>query len=87
MVMVEAIELADSDPGWYVIEERLEDGRVILRPENEVEAIHRENGSRPATKAEIAALVAEHGPHMLPLTTKARPDADTTTVAHPPGEG
>ena len=63
---MEAIKLADSDSGWYVIEERLEDGRVILRPETEVEAMHRENGSRPATNDEVAAFVAEHGPHMLP---------------------
>ena len=32
-VVAEAIKLADSAPGWYVTEERLEDGCVILRPE------------------------------------------------------
>jgi hypothetical protein len=66
MGVVEATKLADSDSGWYVIEERLEDGRVILRPETEVEAMHRENGSRPATNAEVEAFRAEHGSHMLP---------------------
>jgi hypothetical protein len=70
-VIVEAIKLADSDPGWYVIEERLEDGRVILRPEAEVEAMHRENGSRPGTEAEVAAFVAEQGRTCFRLTTKA----------------
>lgn len=68
VVMEQVIELVigDAEPVGYVVEERRADGRIVLRPETEVERMHRVNGSRPATDAEFAEFVAEHGQHMLP---------------------
>jgi hypothetical protein len=68
IVMEQVIELAidDAKPTGYVIEERRDDGRILLRPETELERMHRENGSRPLTSEELDAFWAEHRPHMLP---------------------
>jgi hypothetical protein len=68
VVMEQVIELVigDAEPAAYVVEERRADGRIVLRPETEVERMHRVNGSRPAADAEFAEFMAEHGQHMLP---------------------
>lgn len=43
---------ADADCD-YVLEERLEDGRLVLRPDTSVAAIFRHVGGRPMTPEEF----------------------------------
>jgi len=66
MEQVIELTIGDAAPAGYVIEERRDDGRIVLRPETTVERMHRVNGSRPATDAEFGEFMAEHGQHMLP---------------------
>ena len=46
------ISRADAD-GDYVLEERLEDGRLVLPPDTSVAAIFRRVGGRPMTPEEF----------------------------------
>ncbi len=65
VVMEQTFELAigGSETTRYVVEQQLEDGRVVLRPQTEVERMHHEHGSRPLTQQEFDELIA---PHVLP---------------------
>lgn len=64
-MMEQIIELAigEQPSAPYVVDEQLEDGRVVLRPQTEVEKMHQEHGSRPLTREEFDELIA---PHVLP---------------------
>jgi len=59
------VELAigESPSTRYVVEHKLDDGRVLLRPQTELERIHQEHGSRSLTPQEFDELIA---PHLLP---------------------
>ncbi len=63
--MEQIIELAigEAPSTRYVVEQQLTDGRVVLRPETELERMHQEHGSRPLTQQEFDELIA---PHVLP---------------------
>ena len=65
VVMEQTFELAigGSETTRYVVEQQLEDGRLVLRPQTEVERMHQEHGSRPLTPQEFDELIA---PHVLP---------------------
>ena len=64
-VMEQAFELAigGSQPTRYVVEQQLEDGRVVLRPQSEAERMHQYHGSRSLTQPQFDELIA---PHVLP---------------------
>lgn len=61
-VMEQIIELAigDSHATRYVVERELDDGRVLLRPQTELEAMHQDLGSRPLSEEEFEELVAPY---------------------------
>jgi hypothetical protein len=63
--MEQIIELAigDAAPTRHVVEQQLDDGRVVLRPQTELEAIHQEHNSRPLTAEEFDELIT---PYVLP---------------------
>jgi hypothetical protein len=65
IVMEQTFESAigESPSTRYVVEQELADGRVVLRPQTELEAMHQEHGSRPLTPQEFDELIA---PHVLP---------------------
>jgi len=65
ILMEQTFELAigASPSTRYVLEQKLEDGRVVLRPQTELERMHQEHGSRPLTQQEFDELIA---PHVLP---------------------
>jgi hypothetical protein len=65
LLMEQVIELAigGAEPTRYVVERQLEDGRVVLRPQTELEAIHQEHNSRPLRAEEFDELIA---PYVLP---------------------
>ncbi len=60
IVMEQIIELAigESPSTRYVVEHKLEDRRVILRPQTELEAMRDRMGSRPLTQEEFDQLLA-----------------------------
>ena len=60
--MEQTFELAigGSQTTGYVVEQQLEDGRVVLRPQTEVERMHQEHGSRPLTQPQFDELIAPH---------------------------
>lgn len=60
IVMEQIIELAigESPSTRYVVEHKLEDGRVILRPQTELEAMRDRIGNRPLTQEEFDQLLA-----------------------------
>ncbi len=62
IVMEQIIELAIGE--WpsarYVVEQQLDDGRVLLRPQTELERMHQDLGSRPLTSDEFDELVAPY---------------------------
>jgi hypothetical protein len=63
VAVAQIIELAIGDtetPTRYVVEQQLDDGRVMLRPETELEQMHREHDSRPLTAEEFDELIAPH---------------------------
>jgi hypothetical protein len=61
MTVMDSIELPiGQHPGRYVIEQELDDGRVVLRPQTELEQMHQDLGSRPMTSDESAKLVAPY---------------------------
>ena len=51
---MDRFSLVADKQGEYVVGERREDGRVVLRPGTSVEAIRRRVGTRPMTDAEFA---------------------------------
>ncbi len=61
-VMEQTFELAigEANERRYVVEKELDDGRVLLRPQTELEAIRERMGSRPLTQAEFDELIAPH---------------------------
>ncbi len=65
IVMEQIVELAigESPSTRYVVEHKLDDGRVVLRPQTELEAMRERMGSRPLTQDEFDQLLA---PHLLP---------------------
>lgn len=66
MVLMEQIielTIGESPSTRYVIEQELDDGRVVLRPQTELERMHQKHGSRPLTQHEFDELIA---PHVLP---------------------
>ncbi len=65
IVMEEIVELAigESPSTRYVVVQKLDDGRVVLRPQTELEAMRERMGSRPLTQDEFDQLLA---PHLLP---------------------
>ncbi len=65
IVMEQIVELAigESPSTRYVVEPKLDDGRVVLRPQTELEAMRERMGSRPLTQDEFDQLLA---PHLLP---------------------
>jgi hypothetical protein len=65
VVMEQTFELAigGSQTTLYVVEQQLDDGRVVLRPQTEVERMHQEHGTRSLTQQEFDELIA---PHVLP---------------------
>ncbi len=65
IVMEEIVELAigESPSTRYVVVHKLDDGRVVLRPQTELEAMRERMGSRPLTQDEFDQLLA---PHLLP---------------------
>ncbi len=70
--MAKVFELAinDANTTRYVVEERLPDGRVMLRPQTELEAIRERLASRPLSDDEFAELIA---PTFSQLTEKGKP--------------
>jgi hypothetical protein len=61
MIVMDSIELSIGQrPGRYVIEQELDDGRVVLRPQTELEQMHQDLGSRPMTSDEFDTLVAPY---------------------------
>ena len=52
--------------GEYVVTEQRSDGALVLKPDLSAAAMHRRLGSRPATEAEVAEFMHEHGARMLP---------------------
>ena len=62
IAMAQIFELAigDSPSTRYVVEKELDDGRVVLRKETELERMHQEHGSRPLTAEEFDELIAPH---------------------------
>ena len=60
--MANVFELAidDANTTRYVVEEQLPDGRVMLRPQTELEAIRERLDSRPLADDEFAELIAPH---------------------------
>lgn len=65
IVMEQIVELAigESPSTRCVVEHKLDDGRVVLRPQTELEAMRERMGSRPLTQDEFDQLLA---PHLLP---------------------
>ena len=65
IVMEQIVELAigESPSTRYVVVQKLDDGRVVLRPQTELEAMRERMGSRPLTQDEFDQLLA---PHLLP---------------------
>ena len=59
------VTLGGAMSGEYLIDEVLEDGRVVLRPDTSAEAINRRLGVRPISGDEFADFLAEN-PDMLP---------------------
>jgi hypothetical protein len=53
--MAARITLTGDLNGEYVVDEVLADGRLVIRPDTSAQAIHRRQGSRPATAAEFEA--------------------------------
>jgi hypothetical protein len=62
ILMEQIIELAigESPRTRYVVEDQLPDGRVVLRPQTELERMHQDLGSRPLTSHEFDELVAPY---------------------------
>ncbi|MGI8414135.1 MAG: hypothetical protein ACR2LV_10480 [Solirubrobacteraceae bacterium] len=62
ILMEQIIELTIGDTAnrRYVIDEQLDDGRVILRPQTQLDEMLAEVGSRAMTSAEFAELIAPH---------------------------
>jgi hypothetical protein len=57
------LAIGGSPTTRYVLEQKLDDGRVVLRPQTELEAMHEGAGSRALTPDEFDELIA---PHLLP---------------------
>jgi hypothetical protein len=57
------LEIGESPRTRYVVEQQLADGRVVLRPQTELEAMRERAGSRALTPDEFDELIA---PHLLP---------------------
>jgi hypothetical protein len=62
--MEQIVELAIGQrSGRYGVEQELDDGRVVLRPQTELEAMRERMGSEPLSQDEFDELIA---PHLLP---------------------
>lgn len=63
--MEQIIELAIGElPSTrYVLEQQLDDGRLVLRPQTELEAMRERMGSQAPTQEEFDELIE---PHVLP---------------------
>ncbi len=63
IVMEQIVELAigESPSTRYVVEHKLDDGRVVLRPQTELEAMRERMGSRPLTQDEFDQIPARRG--------------------------
>lgn len=59
------VTLGGEMSGEYLVDEVLEDGRVVLRPDTGAEAINRRLGVQPIGGEEFADFLAEN-PDMLP---------------------
>lgn len=59
------ITLAGARNGRYRIDEELPDGRLLISPE--AEPVLTRAPARPMTDEEHNALLAEHGPNMIPF--------------------
>jgi hypothetical protein len=51
--MAMRITLTGDVNGEYIVDEVLADGRLVIGPDTSAEAIHRRQGSRPATAQEF----------------------------------
>ena len=61
LVMARVFELEIGErTNRYVVERELDDGRVILRSQTEVERMHEQHGSEPLTAGEFEELIAPH---------------------------
>jgi hypothetical protein len=63
MEQIFELEIGESPRTRYVVEQELADGRVVLRPQTELEAMRERAGSRALTPDEFDELIA---PHLLP---------------------
>jgi hypothetical protein len=63
MEQIVELEIGESPRTRYVVEQELADGRVVLRPQTELEAMRERAGSRALTPDEFDELIA---PHLLP---------------------
>lgn len=59
------VTLGGAMSGEYLVDEVLDDGRVVLRPDTRAEAINRRLGVQPISSKEFADFVADN-PDMLP---------------------
>jgi hypothetical protein len=60
------VELTGEFSGSYLIDEVLDDGRLVLRPDTSVAAIRDRAGVRELTQPEWDSFLADHAPDMLP---------------------
>jgi hypothetical protein len=57
--MAAHVTLAGDLNGDYVVDERLDDGRLVIRPDTSAEAIHRRQGLEPISVAEFEEHVGQ----------------------------
>jgi len=60
------VKLTGEISGDYLIDEILDDGRLVLRPDTSLAAILERTGTRELTDPEWEAFLAGDGRHMLP---------------------
>lgn len=60
------VELTGEFSGSYLVDEVLDDGRLVLRPDTSVAAIRERAGVRELSDPEWATFLADHAPDMLP---------------------
>lgn len=60
------VTVAGDFTGDYVVDEELDDGRLVIRPERPYPSVFPTRVGRALTDDELSAFMAEHGPHMLP---------------------
>jgi hypothetical protein len=60
------VELTGEFSGSYLIDEVLDDGRIVLRPDTSLATIHERVGVRELTDPEWKTFLVEHAAQMRP---------------------